>query len=106
MTMPIDSYGRAIAAYSRAANADASPAADEAEAPSGRSFADFLDRTVERGMAAGRAAEKASVNAVSGGADLSQVVSAVVEAETTLQTVVAVRERIIDAYKEIMRMPI
>ncbi|QLH38423.1 MAG: flagellar hook-basal body complex protein FliE [Defluviicoccus sp.] len=34
------------------------------------------------------------------------MVSAVAEAEATLQTVVAVRERIIDAYKEIMRMPI
>jgi flagellar hook-basal body complex protein FliE len=34
------------------------------------------------------------------------VVTAVAEAEATLQTVVAVRERIIEAYKEILRMPI
>jgi flagellar hook-basal body complex protein FliE len=34
------------------------------------------------------------------------VVTAVAEAEATLQTVVAVRERIIEAYKDILRMPI
>ena len=34
------------------------------------------------------------------------MVTAVAEAEATLQTVVAVRERIIEAYKDILRMPI
>ena len=50
--------------------------------------------------------EKASVAAVGQGADLNHVITAVAEAEVTLQTVVAVRERIIEAYKDIMRMPI
>lgn len=111
MSMPIDSYARAVAAYSRAAASE--PAGPESaragaqDAAAGSSFAELLNRTLDDGMNAGRAAEKASVAAVStGGADLGQVVSAVAEAETTLQTVVAVRERIIDAYKEIMRMPI
>jgi flagellar hook-basal body complex protein FliE len=34
------------------------------------------------------------------------VVTAVAEADLTLQTVVAVRDRVIEAYQNIMRMPI
>jgi len=33
-------------------------------------------------------------------------VTAVAESETALQTLVAVRDRVISAYEEIMRMPI
>jgi flagellar hook-basal body complex protein FliE len=39
-------------------------------------------------------------------ANLNEVVTAVSEAETALQTVAAIRDRIIESYKEIMRMPI
>jgi flagellar hook-basal body complex protein FliE len=43
---------------------------------------------------------------VAGGGDLTSVVTAVSEAELTLQTVIAVRDRVIEAYKDIMRMPV
>ena len=46
------------------------------------------------------------VDAVRGGADVTQVVTAVAEAETVLNTVMAVRDRVIAAYQEILRMPI
>ena len=41
-----------------------------------------------------------------GHANLREVVEAVNAAEITLQTVVAVRDRMIAAYQEIMRMPV
>jgi flagellar hook-basal body complex protein FliE len=47
-----------------------------------------------------------SAKAVTGEADLTDVVTAVTNAELTLQTVVSVRDRLISAYQEIMRMPI
>jgi len=47
-----------------------------------------------------------SAQAVTGEADLTDVVAAITSAELTLQTVVAVRDRLISAYQEIMRMPI
>lgn len=50
--------------------------------------------------------EKASAEAIIGKADLTDVVQAVTAAELTLQTVVAVRDRLLGAYQEIMRMPI
>jgi flagellar hook-basal body complex protein FliE len=103
MTAPIDSYGRAAAAYARAARAEP---ASEAQSPARQSFADLLRGTLDEAVSAGRVSEKASVAAVQQGGDLNHVVTAVAEAELTLQTVVAVRERIIEAYKDILRMPI
>ena len=57
-------------------------------------------------VVAGRESERLSLAAVAEQADLSQVVTAVAEAETMLNTVVAVRDRVVEAYKDIMRMPI
>jgi flagellar hook-basal body complex protein FliE len=51
-------------------------------------------------------AEQVSMKAVAGQADLHEVVTAVTAAEVTLETVVAVRDKVIAAYNEIMRMPI
>ena len=51
-------------------------------------------------------AEKASLQAVEGKADLNQVVNSVTAAELTVQTVTAVRDRVISAYQEVLRMPI
>ena len=44
--------------------------------------------------------------AASGKANVVDVVTAVAESETALQTLVAVRDRVISAYEEIMRMQI
>src|SRR5260221_305873 len=50
--------------------------------------------------------EAASLKAVTGKADISEVVTAVTNAEVALQTVTAVRDRVIQAYQDILRMPI
>ena len=103
MSVPIDSYGRAAAAYMRAARGEP---ASETGAGSGRSFAEMMKGVMDDAITSGINSEKASVAAVGQGADLNHVVTAVAEAEATLQTVVAVRERIIEAYKDILRMAI
>ena len=53
-----------------------------------------------------RAAEAASAKQVAGKGDLIDVVTAIGAAETALDTVVAVRDRVVNAYSEIMRMQI
>jgi flagellar hook-basal body complex protein FliE len=53
-----------------------------------------------------RKAEAKMVQATAGKADLVEVVTAVAESEAALETLVAVRDRVIAAYEEIMRMPI
>lgn len=50
--------------------------------------------------------ETQSVQALAGKADLQQVVEAVTQAELSLQKVTAIRDRVISAYQEIMRMPV
>ena len=60
------------------------------------------------GDAAGslRKAEAASARQVAGKGDLVDVVTAIGAAETALDTVVAVRDRMVSAYTEIMHMQI
>ncbi len=73
---------------------------------SGFNFSSLLSSTFD---AVGEAGQKADVQAlaVAGGkANVVDVVTAVAESETALQTLVAVRDRVISAYEEIMRMQI
>ena len=53
-----------------------------------------------------RTSETMSAKAVTGEADITEVVQAVTNAEITLQTVVSIRDRMVSAYQEILRMPI
>jgi flagellar hook-basal body complex protein FliE len=50
--------------------------------------------------------ESQTVQAVAGTADLTQVVMAVSKAEMTLETVVTLRDKVVQAYQDILRMPI
>ncbi len=70
------------------------------------SFADLIQQSVEDSVETMKAGEQMSAKAVTGEADLTDVVQAVTSAELTLQTVTAVRDKVISAYQDIMRMPI
>lgn len=72
----------------------------------GPKFADFLKEKAQDSVDTLRKSEEVSAKAITGEADLTDVVQAVTSAELTLQTVVGVRDRMISAYQEIMRMPI
>ena len=76
------------------------------EAKAASPFQTLLAETLNGAVTAGRAGEAATIDALAGRASLQDVVQAVNAAEITLQTVVAVRDRMIAAYQEIMRMPI
>ena len=52
------------------------------------------------------AGEVAATQGAAGKGDVVQVVNAVTAAELTLETVVAIRDRVISAYQDIMKMPI
>ncbi len=69
-------------------------------------FGDMLRGVVEGMTTSGINAEQQTVSTVAGKGDLVDVVTAVAEAEITLQTVVSVRDKVIVAYQEIMKMPI
>jgi flagellar hook-basal body complex protein FliE len=93
----------ALAAYRQALQR---PQSNEAGAPPAPTFGALLERTLSEAIDAGRKGEAIATTALSGRTSLQDVVEAVNAAELTLQTVVAVRDRMIAAYQEILRMPI
>lgn len=72
----------------------------------GSGFGDLVREALKSTVQANHQAEQVSAQAVAGKADVTDVVTAVTSAEVALDTVVAVRDRVISAYQEIMRMPI
>lgn len=70
------------------------------------SFGDMVSGLFTDTVGKLQAAEQASIRQVAGKGDLIDVVTAIGAAETALDTVVAVRDRVISAYGEIMRMQI
>lgn len=80
------------------------PTATGAVQPSG--FADMLTSVMGDMTASSWAAETQMASAVQGQGSLIDVVTAISSAEASLETVMAVRDQVIQAYQEIMRMPI
>ncbi|MBP6013999.1 MAG: flagellar hook-basal body complex protein FliE [Alphaproteobacteria bacterium] len=98
----------AINAYAQAAKMaiTGGEGAAAAGAVPGGSFGDVLSGVVNDAISSSRAAETKAASLVQGKGDLVDVVTAVNAAEMSLETVVAIRDRVISAYQEIMRMPI
>ena len=76
-----------------------------APAGAGASFGDLLKNATNGVVDTIAQGEAASLQAASGKADLTQVTEAVSNAEVAVQTVVALRDRVVQAYQDIMRMP-
>ena len=101
----------AIRAYSDALKRlqDVNPSQEQgtdAAADGTGSFADMVKDVVEEAAETTAQGEKASIDALAGGGNMVDVVGAVTNAEVTLQTVVTVRDKIIQAYQDIIKMPI
>ena len=78
----------------------------EGEASGAGSFADTLMNFVGDGIGAVKNAEKLSAAGAAGKANLQDVILAVNNAEVMMQTVTALRDKVIGAYQDIIRMPI
>lgn len=76
-----------------------------AENPDG-GFGGLVRRAMEDGVRIGRSAEAASTAAMLGQGGVTEAVLAISRAELALQTTVAVRDRVVSAYQEVMRMQI
>jgi flagellar hook-basal body complex protein FliE len=73
--------------------------------PSG-GFGQMVEDMVTNAAGSMKQAEAASAKQVAGKGDLIDVVTAIGAAENALDTVVAVRDRVVSAYGDIMRMQI
>jgi flagellar hook-basal body complex protein FliE len=70
------------------------------------SFGDMVKQALAAVSDAGQKSDTQAKALVNGKGDMVNVVTAVAETETAISAVVAVRDKVIAAYEEIMRMPI
>jgi flagellar hook-basal body complex protein FliE len=106
MLKPTASIASALATYGNVARGAKPEAGTAGAGAGGDPFAALVKNAIAEAARIGKTAETASLAAVNDRADLNQVVTAVAEAELALQTVVTIRDRVIEAYREIIRMPI
>lgn len=96
----------AAAANAYAATAKIATAAKPPATPAESDFAGLLNQALSAVSEAGQQTDKVALQAAAGTGDLVDVVTAVAESELALETLVSVRDRVVSAYEEIMRMPI
>jgi flagellar hook-basal body complex protein FliE len=70
------------------------------------SFGETMSRVLDTAVQSGHKADDQVMQALSGGGNLTDVVTALSHAELTLQTATVVRDRVVQAYQDIMKMPI
>jgi flagellar hook-basal body complex protein FliE len=97
----------AAGAYSRLAKlADPSAALSQGDQSGGASFGSVLKNVVGSVIEAGRKSDAQAQAMATGKANIVDVVTAVSETEVAVEALVSVRDKVIQAYEEIMRMPI
>lgn len=96
----------AYSALSKAATGGGMEARDTPSEAPGTDFASLLKGAAQDTVSSLKTAEAGTAAAIAGKADIREVVAAVTNAELTLETVVNVRDKVINAYNDIMRMPI
>lgn len=69
-------------------------------------FMDMVKDATQSSMETVRNADVVSQRGIRGEVSVQEVVQATMAAEATLQTVVSVRDRLVSAYQEIIRMPV
>ena len=72
----------------------------------GQDFSSFMKDATENSIETLKSGEAMGMKGITGNADLNDVVSAINSAESTLQLVTTIRDKMIQAYQEVLRMPI
>jgi flagellar hook-basal body complex protein FliE len=105
------SMSSAISAYQNAAQSIRDAGSTQVEqqqqtTTTGESFAGLVKDSLQEAVELGKTSEKMSMLGMAGEADMREVVLAVNNAENALSTVVAIRDKVVSAYQEILKMPI
>lgn len=97
----------AAAAYSNIAGIaqNTTAASNPKQVTAEPSFSELVSQALSDAVDSGHKAEKVSTLALMGKADLTQLATAVSDAELALNTVVAIRDKVITAYQQIAQMP-
>jgi flagellar hook-basal body complex protein FliE len=95
-----------IAPLSSASQVASAYANTTKSAPASTDFGDMVGDAAKTALQSLRGSEQQVTAGVSGNADVQQVVQALSDAELTMQAVVAVRDKVLGAYNDIMKMTI
>jgi flagellar hook-basal body complex protein FliE len=96
----------AYAALARMGEQTKSLAGDAAGPESGPNFSALLKDVMTSVNAAGQKSDVQAQAVAMGKANMIDVVTAVAESETAIQALVSVRDKVIAAYEDILKMPI
>lgn len=91
-------------AYRAASAASGAPRAGAV--PGGESFGDVLRAAAGDAVGMARTAETVAAAGLRGEVDTQRVVEATLELETTLQVAVSMRDKLVQAYQDVLRMQI
>jgi flagellar hook-basal body complex protein FliE len=80
--------------------------AGKASETGGQSFGAMLKDAIGSVMESGRKSDAQSLAMASGKSNVMDVVTAVAETDVAVSTLVSVRDRVIQSYEDIMKMPI
>jgi flagellar hook-basal body complex protein FliE len=69
-------------------------------------FGTTLQNALTDAVASGKDAEAKATQAIEGGGNITEVVTAISRAQLALQSATAIRDRVVQAYQDIMKMPI
>jgi flagellar hook-basal body complex protein FliE len=96
----------AYAALARMGEQTKSLAGDSGAQEAGPNFNAMLKDVMDSVTAAGRKSDVQAQAVAMGKANMIDVVTAVAESETAVQALVSVRDKVIAAYEDILKMPI
>jgi flagellar hook-basal body complex protein FliE len=107
MTTPFNAvaaaYGNASRLISNPGQSSLGGAASGGQTPD---FGKLLTQSLQGVMDAGNKSDKMSLDLVNGKGNVVDVVTAISQTELAMESMVAVRDKVISAYEEIMKMPI
>ncbi len=106
MTTPAAAAANAYAALARMGDQSANLARDAGAQEGGANFGSVLKDVMQTVTEAGRKSDVQAQAVATGKANMIDVVTAVAESETAIQALVSVRDKVIAAYEDILKMPI
>jgi flagellar hook-basal body complex protein FliE len=106
MAIPFNAAANAYANAAKLISQAGRPDAGAAGAGQTPDFSKMLNDAVQSVEAAGKASDQQQMNLLNGKANMVDVVTSVAQTQMAVEGLVSVRDRVISAYEEIMRMPI
>ncbi|MFT8419713.1 MAG: flagellar hook-basal body complex protein FliE [Acetobacter sp.] len=100
----LNAYGQTQKSMSSTPDGQGTGATGGADIVSG--FSSALDTALKGAIQTGKSAEAQTATGLSGKGNMSDIATSVEEAKLTLQTVTTVRDRVVQAYQDVMKMAI